>query len=90
MIHATVVKMEARSAEDLLNMLLGEEPTGEEVTAKAPETDRPPKADESLLLTVRRDLMEIRESILKGTKPRRLLSQVDYVLDMLENALGEM
>lgn len=89
MIHATVVKMEARSAEDLLNVLLGEEPTGEEAaTAKVPGL--PPKADESLLLTVRRDLMEIRESILKGVEPGRLLLQVDYVLDMLENALAEL
>ena len=51
---------------------------------------RKPAGREDLLLTVRRDLLRLRLMVLRGESHDKLLSEVDYTVDMLDNALAEM
>lgn len=48
------------------------------------------RADEAVLLTVRRDLMEMRDKALRGADANTLLGEIDYTIDQLDNALAEM
>ena len=45
---------------------------------------------ESVLLTLREDLTGLRERMLKGVGRRAALRELDYTIDQLDNALGEM
>lgn len=58
--------------------------------AEAGAGRKKPTSREDLLLTVRRDLLRLRLLVLKGARHDELLSEVDYTVDMLDNALAEM
>lgn len=45
---------------------------------------------EATLLTLREDLMSMRERLLKGAGRKATLRDLDYTIDQLDNALGEM
>lgn len=45
---------------------------------------------EDVLLTARRDLLSIRQAILAGASRTRLLREIDYTIDRLDNVLAEM
>lgn len=47
-------------------------------------------ADEATLLTLRRDLVSLREKMLKGVGRRVALLELDYTIDQLDNTLAEM
>lgn len=45
---------------------------------------------EAALLTLRSDLVSMRARLLKGAGRRAMLADLDYTIDQLDNALGEM
>lgn len=51
---------------------------------------RPGGASEDVLLTLRRDLLAARRRLLEGAGRRSVLLDLDYTIDQLDNALGEM
>lgn len=53
-------------------------------------TDSCAPATEDVLLTLRRDLLAIREGILNGEPSDKTLEDVNYTLDHLDNVLAEM
>ena len=46
--------------------------------------------DESTILTIRRDLVSLREKVLHGVRRVAVLRELDSTLDQLDNALAEM
>ena len=53
------------------------------------ERKRKPTREE-WMLTLREDLATMREWLLKGAGRRAMLADLDYTIDQLDNALGEM
>ena len=47
------------------------------------------RSDEAVLLTIRRDLLAMRERALHGAGRRTLLRDIDYTIDQLDNVLAE-
>lgn len=45
---------------------------------------------EDILLTARRDLLSIRQAVLRGASRTNLLREIDYTIDQLDNVLAEM
>ena len=45
---------------------------------------------EDILLTARRDLLSIRQAVLARASRTRLLREIDYTIDQLDNVLAEM
>lgn len=71
--------------------LLGLDRRPREIPAGRPAEPRmDPKTGEAVLLTVRRDLTTIREKLLKGSSRKVVLGELDYTIDMLDNALVEL
>ena len=52
--------------------------------------DSHPVFREDILLTARRDLLSIRQAILRGASRTNLLREIDYTIDQLDNVLAEM
>ena len=51
---------------------------------------RPGESSEGILLTLRRDLLAVRRRLLGGAGRKSVLFDLDYTIDQLDNALGEM
>lgn len=56
---------------------------------RKPRERRRGRSDEAVLLTIRRDLLAMRERALRGAGRRTLLRDIDYTIDQLDNVLAE-
>lgn len=89
-----VARASGRSLEEVLGKLLGD--TGQTGDKGLTGLERKPgehkgkPTREAALLTLRSDLVSMRERLLKGAGRKATLADLDYTIDQLDNALGEM
>lgn len=55
-----------------------------------PAPEKPRARRSRILLTLRRDLVSMREKLLNGAGRKALLGELDYTIDQLDNMLAEM
>ena len=84
----------AGSAEELVNKLrraFGADEAAAQLIGleRKPRERRRRRSDEAVLLTIRRDLLAMRERALRGAGRRTLLRDIDYTIDQLDNVLAE-
>lgn len=89
-----VARASGRSLEEVLGKLLGDAgQTGDKGLLgleRKPSERKGKPTREAALLTLRSDLVSMRERLLKGAGRRAMLADLDYTIDQLDNALGEL
>ena len=89
-----VARASGRSLEEVLGKLLGDAgqagDKGLTGLERKPGERKGKPTCEAALLTLRSDLVSMRERLLKGAGRRAMLADLDYTIDQLDNALGEM
>ena len=73
--------------EDLIGL---ERKPHERVAAAGRPPEKATRSQESALLTLRDDLLEMRMRLLKGASRRATLRDLDYTVDRIDNLLAEM
>lgn len=77
-------------ADQLFAAMAGKKDGGLLGLERKPSERKGKTTPEAALLTVRSDLVSMRERLLKGAGRRATLRDLDYTIDQLDNALGEM
>ena len=89
-----VARASGRSLEEVLGKLLGDAGQAGDKgllgLERKPSERKGKPMREAALLTLRSDLVSMRERLLKGAGRRATLADLDYTIDQLDNALGEM
>lgn len=94
----TIVKTTGRPFNELVKELFGDvgqvksNPKEDDLLGleRKPSERKGKTTPEAVLLTVRSDLVSVRERLLKGVGRKATLRDLDYTIDQLDNALGEM
>lgn len=86
--------LEERTLGEVLDELLGNAgQTGDKGLTgleRKPSERKGKPTPEAALLTLRSDLVSMRGRLLKGAGRKSMLADLDYTIDQLDNALGEM